>query len=161
MKKILTVLLTLLMVLSSVGMVFAEGEDTKSTSVTYQVGEYYEWVQPADVAFTNNAYQNVERSVAVTKNTIEANNKLNIKILGDANNEFKIKAEEGDTTLAYAVSKSIDGTALTTGTSVLEVASGINTISQNLYFTLTKNGSEAAGNYSGICTFEAEIVPVA
>lgn len=141
----------------------AANEASKSTKLTYEVTQGYEWTVPSDVFFGKDAGVNQtavngstdKSTVTVTKNVIAENKTLKIKIADDE--DFKIKLTNGTTTLDYKVMK--DGSVLTAGSEVLAVAAGTNTGSQALTFTLstTTGAAEVAGTYEGTLTFAAAI----
>ena len=166
MKKILTVLLTVLMVLTAGTSVFAEETDPKKfkdTEVTYFVEASYEWNQPADIEFDDldDTGHVKAGNVEVTEAVIAGDQVLNIYIRGDADGEFKIVSAEG-AELTYEVKKGTDSVSV--DDAVLTVAAGTDLADETnpgvkaLSFELTDpNVGSVAGSYSGICTFEAKL----
>ena len=165
MKKLLTMLLAVSMVLTSGVSVFADepaSPDTKDTEVTYSVEASYEWTQPADIEFDDTEGGHIKTGeVEVTKAVIAGDQVLNIYINGDANGEFKIVSEE-DAELEYEVKK--DDAALAAEDLVLSVAAGTDLADEaepgvrELSFELTDpTVGDIAGTFTGICTFEAKL----
>ena len=150
MKKLLLVsLMTLLVCVLPVA-----ASNDHSTELSYTVEEAYEWSAPADITFTNNINSESKTgSVSVTQNIIAGNKKLQIKIA--SGEDFKLTSAAGDFR-TYQVKKGSD--VLAAGAVVLEVASGVNTSSQELSFALQSAATQKAGTYTGICEFEAGIV---
>ena len=165
MKKLLTMLLAMLMVLTSGVSVFAEETDPnkfKDTEVTYSVEAKYEWTEPADIVFDDLEDGFIKSgNVEVTEAVIAGDEVLNIYINGDAEGEFKIVSAEG-AELDYEVKK--DDAALAAEDLVLSVAPGTdledesNPGVQALSFELTDpTAGDIAGEFAGICTFEAKL----
>lgn len=165
MKKLLTVMLTALMVLTSGVSVFAGEADTKNTNVTYSVEAGYEWTQPASldgIAFDDTDGGHVKSgNVEVTKAVIAGDQVLNIYINGDAEGEFKIVSSEG-AELTYEVKKGTD--SVSAGDKVLSIVAGTDLADESnpglqaLSFELTdETAGDIAGTFTGICTFEAKL----
>ena len=170
MKKVLTIVATLLCAFCFIAPIKASEADTKDTTVLYQVSESYEWGIHAAIDFGDDAGggqsvsrtvddQNAAAKVYVTKNVIEPGKKLNIAI-SSANN-FALKSNANITGGTYTVKKSADGAALANNASVLEVAAGTNAGEQSLIFELTTAAVEIVGNYSDSLTYTATIVNAA
>lgn len=165
MKKLLTIMLAMLMVLASGVSIFADepaSPDTKDTDVSYSVEAGYEWTQPADIVFDDaeNGYIKTG-DVTVTKAVIAGDEVLNIYINGDANGFYKIVSDEG-AELTYDVKK--DASSVSTGSIVLTVEAGETDLENNgvaeLSFELTDpTAGDIAGEFAGICTFEAKLEP--
>ena len=137
--------------------------DEKSTTVSYEVEQSYEWSIHSAIDFGSNAgvNQTVEKTgnvVSVTENVIETGKTLNISVAGSGTDgAFTIENKSGTATLNYHV---LDGsTEKATGSTVLSVEAGTKTGSKDLTFKLdTSTGtSEVAGNYSGTVTYTATI----
>ena len=160
-KKLLSFTLSALMVVPTVMPIMAN--DEKSTTVSYEVEQSYEWSIHSAIDFGSNAgvNQTVEKTgnvVSVTENVIETGKTLNISVAGSGTDgAFTIENKSRTATLNYHV---LDGsTEKATGSTVLSVEAGTKTGSKDLTFKLdTSTGtSEVAGNYSGTVTYIATI----
>lgn len=183
MKKLITLLLSVLMIATCSMTVFAwdeepkpgndESTDDHQTLISYKVEESYEWSAPVDISFEKNLYTDTKPgTVSITKNIIAGGKTLNIHIMGDAANEFKVtsRAEDGSVVRNFAVNKGStyeEDTILASDAVICSAASGVNAHSETLAFTLlnpdggvgavlgTKQLS--AGEYSGLVNFKATI----
>ena len=151
------------------------------TKLTYEVTEGYNWSIPADINFGNDKGVNQEvapegtpkTTVAVSKCKIRNGKTLHIDIKGNgggdatiasgSDGEFKIKSGENET-LEYDVkigdSDATINTPVTSGTDVLTLAAGNETLTKYLSFTLkTATGAtaEKAGSYHGYAIFTAQL----
>lgn len=156
MKKLLTVLVSVLMTLACSTMVFAEDN---TTEVNYTVSESYEFTVPATTTIASDATV-LTNGVAITKNSIAVGKKLQISVA--STNSWNLKLVDGTDNDKLAYTASLDSStwaAIANNAVVLEKAAG--TIgSQNLYAKLTSAaGNETkAGTYKDTLTFTAAVV---
>lgn len=137
-------------------------QDTKTTTLSYEVNESYEWSVHPTIDFGKNAgpnktVNNKNNTISVTENVLRLGNKLTIKIKGSGNNGAFSITNGGSQTLDYVVN---DGSKnLTSGDVVMEVPAGTNTANKSIEFTLntTKKNAEIAGTYNGTVSYTAEI----
>lgn len=164
MNKMLTVAVAASMVTPMALTSVMADEPSKSTTVTYEVQQGYEWSVPTEIKFTadsdsvtTSGTTGATQDVQVTKNVIPNGKNLVISV---TNTDFKIATTDG-ASLNYKVSvKGTDGqfTELKNGNlNVLSVAAGTNTGSATLKFDLTKDSVEKAGNYSGTVSYSAAV----
>lgn len=154
--------------MASMGGMGVMAEDTKTTTVKYDVTQSYTWSVPSTIDFTNAADSKVTTSgttgatqnVLVTKNVIPEGKKLQITAAGSGTDgAFTIVPKGKSHTLSYTLKAG--STAVTSGGSVLEVAAGTNTGSATLTFTLSKDATERADNYEGTVTYTVAVVDAA
>ena len=156
MRKLLTVLVSVLMVLTCTATVFADGN---TTEVNYEVSESYEFTVPATTTISTDS-TTLTNGVAITKNSIAVDKKLQIKVA--STNSWNLKLVNGTDNDKLAYTASLDSStwaALANDAVVLEKAAG--TLgSQNLYAKLTNAaGNETkAGTYKDTLTFTAAVV---
>lgn len=137
-------------------------QDAKTTTLSYEVNESYEWsVHPA-IDFGKNAgpnktVNNKNNTISVTENVLCLGNKLIIKIKGSGHNDAFTITNGGNQTLDYAVNDGSKNLAI--GDTVMEVPAGTNTANKTLEFKLNtaKKNAEIAGSYNGTVTYTAEI----
>lgn len=137
-------------------------QDAKTTTLSYEVNESYEWsVHPA-IDFgknvgPNKTVNNKNNTISVTENVLCLGNKLIIKIKGSGHNEAFTITNGGNQTLDYAVNDGSKNLAI--GDTVMEVPAGTNTANKSIEFTLntTKKNAEIAGTYNGTISYTAEI----
>ena len=137
-------------------------QDAKTTTLSYEVNESYEWsVHPA-IDFGKNAgpnktVNNKNNTISVTENVLCLGNKLIIKIKGSGHNDAFTITNGGNQTLDYAVNDGSKNLAI--GDTVMEVPAGTNTANKSIEFTLntTKKNAEIAGTYNGTISYTAEI----
>ena len=160
-KKLLSLALSGLMVVPTVMPIMAN--DEKSTTVSYEVEQSYEWSIHSAIDFESNAgvNQTVSKTgnvVSVTENVIPEGGHLNISVAGDRTDGAFIISDGHGTNLEYSVYK--DSTSLVTDENVLSVEAGTNTDSVSLDFVLDTgdNESEIAGTYLGTVTYTATVV---
>ena len=160
-KKLLSFTLSALMVVPTVMPIMAN--DEKSTTVSYEVEQSYEWSIHSAIDFGSNAgvNQTVEKTgnvVSVTENVIPVGGHLNISVSGDGTDGAFVISDGQGTNLEYSVYKGTN--SLVTGENVLSVEAGTNTDSVSLDFVLDTgdNESEMAGDYSGTVTYTATVV---
>lgn len=157
MKKLLTVMLSVLMLLVTSVSVFAE--DTKDTNLTYTVTESYEWTQPSAITFTTESSGTTQTgNLQVTKCIIANGKVLNIYAKGSGTSAaFTIT--DGSDALTYTL-KAGD-TSVATGGKALTLAAGANLTTLGtvtITFDLTDaNAGKKAGTFIGTCTFEAKV----
>lgn len=162
-NKVFTAMIAASLAVSAGGMTVNAADDSKSTTVKYEVTQGYEWTIHSDIDFGKDKGVNQKvaldsNTVSVTKNIIPDGKKLQITVKGSGNqNAFAIA--NGNTSLNYTVAKGA-GTDIATGGTVLELAAGTNTGAQALTFTLNTGDSaaEVAGAYTGTVTYTAAIV---
>ena len=172
MKKLLTILMSTLMVLTSTGTVFAEDGPTvdpteltrlKDTNLTYEVSEAYDWSVPSKLEFSKDNLTNVsatggdvEGKVSVDNVVIKNDKQLMINVAIDQ--EFTISDGKG-TSLNYVAYA--DGSELGAGETVISVQAGeASSKEAALTGTLTTDANEVAGDYSGSLEFVAELAPI-
>ena len=156
MKKLLTVLVSVLMALTCTATVFA---DNNTTEVNYTVSESYEFTVPATTTISTDS-TTLTNGVAITKNSIAVGKKLQIKVA--STNSWNLKLVNGTDNDKLAYTASLDSStwaALANDAVVLEKAAGTSG-SQNLYAKLTSAaGNETkAGTYKDTLTFTAAVV---
>lgn len=157
MKKLITLLLSVLMIATCSMTVFAAdtSTDDHKTNLSYTVDETYKWAAPADITFdVNENTDSKTGTLEVTENVITGGKKLQIKITDGQ--EFKITSVEG-IKRDYTVTGATAG-ALSVGGVALEVNAGTNTGSDTLTFALQEVAVQQAGTYTGTLNFEAAIV---
>lgn len=155
MKKFLVTLMAVLCVMTCG--VAAENKTEDALDVTYSVDVVYTWAIPTSIDFAAGAIEDVTPNgnngkVTVSKNVIPSGQELAITIADGQ--VFKIK-NEGNHELTYAVKAA--GSELSAGSDVLVVAAGTNVGEVALTATLSTEGVEQAGNYSGTLGFAAEV----
>lgn len=164
-----------MMAAGGVSPVLAEetAKDTnKDATLEYTVDETYEWSIHKGIDFGANAgvnqsidkdtdKENGKNTVAVTKNVLREGKKLHITLKGSGTGDaFTIQnGAAGKEVLSYAVTGIAAG-AIDVNGIVLDVASGTNTGSDTLIFTLstTNKTAEVAGEYTGSVTYTAAVV---
>jgi len=156
MKKLLTVLVSVLMALTCTATVFA---DNNTTEVNYTVSESYEFTVPATTTIASDATV-LTNGVAITKNSIAVGKKLQISVASTNSWNLKLVNGTDNDKLAYEASKdNTTWSALANNAVVLEKATG-ETGSQALYGKLTGSvgASTKAGVYKDTLTFTAAVV---
>ena len=159
--RFLSFTLSALMVVPTVMPIMAN--DEKSTTVSYEVEQSYEWSIHSAIDFGSNAgvNQTVSKTrnvVSVIENVIPVGGHLNISVSGDGTDGAFVISDGQGTNLEYSVYKGTN--SLVTGENVLSVEAGTNTDSVSLDFVLDTgdNESEMAGDYSGTVTYTATVV---
>lgn len=145
-------------------------DTSKDTTLEYTVDETYEWSIHKGIDFGANAGVNQsiakdtdkesgKNTVAVTKNVLREGKKLHITLKGSGTGDAFTIDNGGKEVLSYAVKGAAAGDIDVNGT-VLDVASGTNTGSDTLTFTLstTNKTAEVAGEYTGSVTYTAAVV---
>lgn len=176
-EKLVAMAVAATMVVPTIMPVMADGNNTTTvsgttgtTTATYTVTSSYQWTVPTNITFTDENNGTAQTgTVAVTENVISDNNKLKITISGNgggdgtaAVNTDQFRVSNGNHYLNYTVAKSSDSISLNAGSSVLEVAAGTNTGSQELTFTLdtSPKGTDTAkvsGTYTGKIIYTASV----
>lgn len=168
-EKLVAMAVATSMVVPTIMPIMAE-EDTKSTTAKYTVQQSYEWSIHGDIEFKDDS-TNPTGTVSVTKNVIPDGKKLKITVKGNGggagdtavDDGFKVSNGENHY-LTYEVTKTNAATNATvsSGDSVLEVAAGTNTGSQELTFTLNDvsgdNAAKVSGTYEGKVIYTASVV---
>jgi hypothetical protein len=166
MKKLLVAMVAMLC-LCVVGVA---ADDTKDADVLYGVTESYDWSIHADINFgTDIADDTVvgigvdeeddDAIVSISNNRISHGKKLSISIA--STNGFAMKTADNDS-IAYTVNKGVsyDASAVLANNGVvLEVAAGIPSGEQALFFQMRTAATQIAGNYSDTLTYTANIIP--
>lgn len=131
-------------------------QQSGTTKVALDLDEYYEITIPADVTLSQDESWKHSENLSAAKVRLDDGNELNVKLTNGSAGEFKLK--NGANELTYAVKK---GTApVTNGQEVLTVASGTDTGSAALEFSVEESAVNAAtvsGKYSDTITFTASI----
>lgn len=178
-KKLVAAAMAMAMVMPMSGIsamaadIIDKTEDTENgkTTVTYSVTQTYTWSVPTAITFQNNTGSTItavadgeagadNQKVMVTKNVIPAGKKLQISAAGGGNEKKFIIASDEGKELAYTLKAGTNeesASDVNSGGVVLSVDAGTNVGSAVLVFTLTKDGIERAGNYSGTVIYTASI----
>ena len=98
MKKIISLFISLCLLLVSNVVVFAEGNEKKTTTVTYTPTESYEWSIPESVTATTDG---ADITCTITKLILANNNTLKITV--SSKNGYKLV--NGKTEIAYTLKK--------------------------------------------------------
>lgn len=141
MKKILTLLTTICLVVTLSGVSFA---DDYTTTITYHVDPSYVVTIPATTTLGSNL------EVSASNVIIEYGKKLNVKINGN----FKLSNNNHEVT--YSVTS--NDVAVKTGDTVLTVdPAESNSGSSTLVFKVPSGGFKYAGDYSGTINFTISV----
>lgn len=142
MKKILTMLTTICLLVTLSGVGFAE--EGKSTTITYHVDQSYEISIPATVTLGNTI------EVSANDVVIEYGKKLNVKI----NGEFKLN--NNDYEVAYSITSGDN--PISSGDVVLTIdPEKTNSGSSSLTFVKPESGFKYAGDYTGTVNFTISV----
>ena len=152
MKKLLTMLLSILCVVS---LVSAEDSAAKDTMLYLNVNETYEWTVPSTTSFEATGAKKLNGEVAVTNCLLSDEHFLQISLDdGEGLNDFLL--EYAGDTVPYKLTLDGMSNLVKKGDVVLSLLSGINTASQELYGEITGK-SRKAGLYEDMLTFIAEV----
>lgn len=158
MKKMFSMMLSVLLVFSMLSSVSAETLDENTsageTSIEYSVGETYTVVIPEEIVVAKDTETPVEYSVVVKDLLIPYGSSLDVSV----EYEGKLKLfEHSATTLGYQIVKSSDSSVLSNGGEVISVPAGtVEEQSENLTAVLTETPI-IAGNYEDIATFKINV----
>lgn len=157
MKKLLSFILALVMMLSATATAFAATVDqdsvdkTGNTSITYNVAPAYTVTIPATVTLGDTATVKVENTM------LKRGDEVNVKLTGtsEADDTFKVTTAQG-AELTYTVK---DGdTVINVGDTVISCASQVNDTADLLFTAPTS--VQYAGDYSGTVTFTVSVETV-
>lgn len=157
MKKALSLLLALTMVLSLNVIAFAagtpiteDGTSSKSVTISHEVEVAYTVTIPADFALETGA------TISASGVFIESGKQLKVTVSSGGEWKLKRTAVGGDAGIAYKLSVTGAEGALANGDAVLTVAAGTATGSASLTGTLTGTVTEA-GMYTDTLTFTVAV----
>lgn len=167
-NRILAAGLSLTMLIPSIAPVMAKNvdsarDDSQSTQVKYEVGSHYKWTIHSAIDFGADAGPNttIERAennqVKVLENVIPENYYLYIRVKNkDKNGKLVLTNGKSEKLLCDVGWKDKD---VSWGNSLIRLAAGKNTVTQEMMFRLNtkKSSAEVAGNYNGTVVYEATV----
>ena len=157
MKKVLTIVLAVAMVLSMGVCAFAAEVSTdggtQQTTATYNEAQTFVVTIPSDIAVAKKDAQATAVTVSAADVVIPADKTLKVTVSSE--NGWKIVSEEGGS-FAYGLHVGA-GEALAEGGEVLSVANGIATGSASLTAKLTENVTKS-GTFTDNLTFTVKLV---
>jgi hypothetical protein len=168
MKKVLSLVLALAMIIGCLAMAYAQTGTTASTTDTTTLSYAgpsagYTWTIPSTVTLTpGSAVQN--GNVEITKFIGAAGKTLQV-VLTSTTNNFRVRQGSTSYYLSYTVGKTNEGTGVSAGDVIVSTPSGANLASshptQTLWFKLQAVGDTTAavtGSYTDGVLFTASII---